>query len=85
VKFYTYILKSSSSGKLYIGQTNNLSERLSLHNSNQVLSTKNKGPWELIFYEEFSNRSDAMKLETKLKKWKNRDRIIRWIEIQTSV
>jgi putative endonuclease len=83
VKFCTYILKSNSTGKLYIGQTNNLSERLSLHNSNQVLSTKNKGPWELIFYKEFPDRSNAMKLETKLKKWKNKERIMRWIEKQT--
>ena len=85
VKFCTYILKSRTTGKLYIGQTNNLSERLSQHNTNQVLSTKNKGSWELIFCKEFPNRSDAMKLETKLKKWKNKERIMRWIEKQTMV
>jgi len=76
------MLQSVSSGKLYIGQTNDLSERLSLHNSNQVLSTKHRGPWELIFYKEFLNRCDAVKLETKLKKWKNRERILGWIDKQ---
>jgi len=83
VKFYTYILKSSSTHRLYFGQTNNLLERILLHNTNQVVSTKNKGPWELIFYREFQNRGEAIILETMLKKWKNRERIMRWIEKQT--
>ena len=60
-----------------------MSERLLLHNSNQVISTKNKGPWKLIFYKEFPSRGESIKLEMKLKKWKNKDRIMRWIEKQT--
>jgi putative endonuclease len=73
--YYTYILQSIKNERLYIGQTANVEKRLSLHNSNQVLSTKNKGPWKLIYYKEFFNRSECMKLELKLKSWKNRDRI----------
>jgi len=82
VQYYTYILQSVSSGKLYIGQTNNLSRRIALHNSNQVLSTKHKGPWELIFYKEFAERSETVRLETMLKRWKNKERIFSWVSKQ---
>ncbi|MBX2944123.1 MAG: GIY-YIG nuclease family protein [Cyclobacteriaceae bacterium] len=39
--------------KLYIGQTNDIDDRLHRHNSNQNLATQNKGPWKLLFYKEF--------------------------------
>ncbi|MBE2281607.1 MAG: GIY-YIG nuclease family protein [Ignavibacteriaceae bacterium] len=81
MKFYTYILQSEISGKLYIGQTHDLEDRLFRHNSNQSLSTKNKGPWKLIFSKEYSSRSEAVLLEKKLKAFKNTTRILRWIEL----
>ncbi len=40
--FFVYIIQSSS-GKCYIGQTNNLADRLNRHNSNRSNYTKNKG------------------------------------------
>jgi putative endonuclease len=70
--YYTYIIKSISNGILYIGQTNNLSDRIKRHNTNQNKYTKNKGPWELIFHKEFNTRSEAVKLELKLKSIKNK-------------
>ncbi|MBZ0201863.1 MAG: GIY-YIG nuclease family protein [Ignavibacteria bacterium] len=33
MNYYTYIIQSESTGKLYIGQTNNLHNRLLQHNS----------------------------------------------------
>jgi putative endonuclease len=78
--FFTYILKSTKTSKLYIGHTNDLQKRITLHNTDQVISTKSKGPWEIIYYKECFNRSDAMKLEKELKSFKNRDRVLRWIE-----
>ena len=80
--FYTYILQSELTGRLYIGQTSDINDRLYRHNSNQSVSTKNKGPWKLIFSKEFGNRSEAIKLERKLKAFKNKLRILRWIELQ---
>jgi putative endonuclease len=74
--YYTYILKSEKTNKLYIGHTENLERRLFEHNSNQSKSTKNKGPWKLIFSKEFSTRSDAMKFELKLKSIKNKDYLL---------
>jgi len=70
--YYTYIIESISRGSLYIGQTNNISDRINRHNTNQNKYTKNKGPWKLIFYKEFNTRSEAVKLELKLKSIKNK-------------
>src|SRR5687768_9858485 len=65
--FHLYILESETSGRLYIGQTNDLQDRIHRHNSNQNLSTKNKGPWKLLFSAGFESRSEAVLLERKLK------------------
>jgi putative endonuclease len=74
--YYTYILKSEKTDKLYIGQTENLERRLLEHNLNQSKSTRNKGPWKLIFKKEFESRSDAVKLELKLKSIKNKNYLL---------
>jgi putative endonuclease len=74
--YYTYILKSEKTNKLYIGHTENLERRLFEHNSNQSKSTRNKGPWKLIFKKEFESRSDAMKFELKSKNIKNKDYLL---------
>ena len=71
MSFYTYILQSVTSNKLYIGQTQNLDQRFVDHNSNSSLYTKFKGPWKIVFFREFSTRSEAVFFETYLKKLKN--------------
>jgi len=74
--YYTYILQSESSEKLYIGQTNHLESRVYRHNSNKNFTTKNKGPWKLIFHKEFESRREAMSFEKKLKSVKNKDYLL---------
>ncbi len=80
--FYTYILQSQSTGRLYIGQTSDLETRLAQHNEGLTPSTRGKGPWELIFSCGFETRLEAIRLERKLKSWKNRDRIMDYIRKQ---
>jgi putative endonuclease len=80
--FYCYIIQSESSGKLYIGQTNDLSDRMRGHNAGFNISTKNKGPWKKVFYKCFDSRSEAIKLEKKLKGFKNPAKIFQWIAHQ---
>ncbi len=80
--FHTYIIQSTSSGVLYIGQTNNLPDRLLRHNTNRNKWTKNKGPWILMFSRAFETRSDALALEAKLKAFKNREYLLTWIAQQ---
>ena len=61
--YYIYILYSSEFKRTYVGQTNNLQNRLSYHNSGKVRSTKAYIPWEMIYKESFNTRSDAMRRE----------------------
>jgi len=57
--FYVYILKSESDKKRYIGSTSNLDRRLSQHNLGQVLSTKNRRPFVLLYKEIFNTEEEA--------------------------
>ncbi len=77
--YFTYILQSDKNEKLYICHTANLERRLAEHSSNQCKSTKNKGKWELIFKKEFVTRGEAMKFELKLKSFKNKDYLLKFI------
>ena len=70
--YYTYIIKSVKTGKLYIGQTQNIEKRLDRHNNDLNPSTKYKGPWELIYLKTFDTRSEAVLHELKLKNTKNK-------------
>jgi len=77
--FSVYILQSEQTGQYYFGQTNNLEARLERHQKNYVKSTKNKGPWTLVWTTVAQSRSEAMRLEKKLKGFKKRERIERFI------
>lgn len=57
--FYVYIIKSLKDKKLYIGKTRNLIKRIRRHNRGEVLSTKGRKPFKLIYYEAFNNKTDA--------------------------
>ena len=80
--FFVYILRSETSGKFYTGQTNDLNRRLLEHNdpshNSAKYTTKNKGPWVLIYQEEFPARSEAMNREKWLKSGVGRE----WIHAQ---
>ncbi len=80
--FYTYILQSTTSGRLYIGQTNNLEDRIFRHNTNLNKATKGKGPWVLLYAKTFETRSESVHLETTIKAWKSKKYILQWIDEQ---
>ena len=65
--YYVYILISLKDGNLYTGSTPNLKTRLKRHNLGYVISTKNRRPLKLIYYECYSNSVDAKKREQYLK------------------
>jgi putative endonuclease len=61
--YFVYILYSAKYDRSYTGQTNNLQNRLSYHNAGKVRSTKAYTPWEMILFEEYDSRAEAMKRE----------------------
>ena len=69
--YFIYILRTSSN-TLYIGQTNNLENRLQQHRDKTSKSAKYIRyfkAFELVFSEEFHSRQEAMKREWQLKQW----------------
>ena len=68
--YYVYIIKSLKDNKFYIGQTNNIENRLVKHNKGLVKSTKNRKPFILVFQEEFISRKEAINREIYLKSLK---------------
>ncbi|OGN09537.1 MAG: hypothetical protein A3C61_02585 [Candidatus Yanofskybacteria bacterium RIFCSPHIGHO2_02_FULL_39_10] len=65
--YFVYILHSQKDNKLYIGYTEDLKNRYNLHTNGKVLSTKNRRPLDLIYYEAYKNQLDAKKREIFLK------------------
>ena len=64
---YTYIVKCSDE-TLYTGWTNNLKKRLEAHNSGKGAKyTKNRRPVELVYFEEYDTKQEAMKREYVIK------------------
>ena len=80
IMFVTYILQSESSGKYYIGSTDNLEKRLIRHNKGYSRYTRNKGPFRIAYKEKFQTRSEAKKREYYLKSLKSRVAIENLIE-----
>lgn len=61
--FYTYVLRSQKDQKLYIGWTNDLKQRLNKHNNKMVLSTKDRVPLDLIYYEACLSKNKSIERE----------------------
>jgi putative endonuclease len=61
--YYVYVLRSNLDGKLYIGYTANLRDRIRKHNNGEVTSTRSRRPFELIFYEGYKGMQDAKRRE----------------------
>ena len=65
---YTYILKCKD-GSLYTGWTNNLEKRVRDHNEGKGAKyTKARRPVELVYYEAFSTKEEAMSREYAIKR-----------------
>ena len=65
---YVYFLYSEKRGKFYVGVSNDVDDRLRRHNNGESLSTKSGVPWKLAYVITCENKSEAMKLEIKIKK-----------------
>ena len=62
-----YILYSDSIGQYYVGITADLEDRLKRHNSRRSKFTKRGAPWKVVKVIKVSDRSEALRLEAKIK------------------
>ena len=59
-------------GKYYIGSTSDVEARAAQHNSSPGGFTKSGRPWRLVYVEDLSSKSEALKREKYLKRMKSR-------------
>ncbi len=65
--YFTYVLQSKKELTFYTGYTDNLKNRLKLHDAGKVTSTKYRLPMNLVYYEACYNQQDATHREKYLK------------------
>ena len=68
--YYVYLIITKNKKRTisYVGYTNNLVNRIDLHNSSKGAKFTKGRKWKLIYYKKFKKKSIAMKEEYKLKK-----------------
>jgi putative endonuclease len=82
--FYVYALYNKVHSKIYIGQTDNLEERLRLHKEKYFKTSytaKLDGNWDLIYKEEHETRIEALKREKQLKSFRGREFVKKFIPL----
>ncbi|MCB0508578.1 MAG: GIY-YIG nuclease family protein [Bacteroidetes bacterium] len=81
MQHFCYILFSSSLDRFYVGSTSDSVEnRLKKHLSNHCGFTAKAKDWKIVWVETFSNKSDALKRESFIKKMKSKISIKKLIE-----
>lgn len=71
--FYTYVLKSRDFSKYYVGHTEEIVKRLDEHNSGKTRSIKAYIPYDLIYFERFETRKEAVRREKYFKSGSGRE------------
>jgi putative endonuclease len=82
--YFVYILYSEKLKKYYTGQTQDLVERIFRHNQGYETFTRKGLPWELKFFLQVNSRSEALRLEKKIKNLRSQQRIKEFIEQEIS-
>ena len=73
---YVYILRCSDDS-LYTGWTNNLEKRVKAHsNGKGAKYTKARLPVELVYFEEFEDKIEAMRREYAIKKLTRKEKLL---------
>jgi putative endonuclease len=75
-----YVLQSQTTQRFYIGCTERGLARLAEHQRGQTLSTRGRGPWVLVYQEEYVLLADALRRERQIKKWKSHRSIAELIQ-----
>jgi putative endonuclease len=68
MSFYVYMLKSKSNRPVtYVGYTNNLNKRITLHNTGKGAKFTRGRKWVLIYKEKYKSKSTAISREYYIK------------------
>ena len=76
--YFVYLIATLKKNKVisYVGFTNNLKKRLSLHNSGKGAKFTRGSNWKIIYSKKYTNKKKAMSEEYRLKKnYKLRNKI----------
>ena len=65
--YYVYILQSQKDKSYYTGFTEDLKQRIEDHNWHTVDYSKNKAPFELVWFCSFKDKKKALDFEKYLK------------------
>ncbi len=68
MNYKVYILRSLKNKRHYTGISTDVERRLLEHNEGKTKSTRPHTPYEIIWTSEFMTKSDALKLEIRIKK-----------------
>ena len=81
--FYIYVIYNQDYNKIYIGQTDNLENRIKEHNdpNNKIhgFTKRFSGEWKLIYQEKVETRERAKVREKQLKSYQGRQYLKKFI------
>jgi putative endonuclease len=70
--FFVYIIQSETTGRYYCGYSSDPERRLRQHNDPHNTFTRTTkvfaGPWQLIWSKDLETRTEALRLEKRIKK-----------------
>tara|TARA_B100001057_G_C22699857_1_gene891244 strand:+ start:64 stop:330 length:267 start_codon:yes stop_codon:yes gene_type:complete len=75
--YYVYLIATFKKKIIsYVGYTNNINKRISLHNSGKGAKFTRGRKWKILYKKKYKSKSEAMSEEIKLKKnYKLRNKI----------
>jgi putative endonuclease len=65
--FWVYVLRSRTDSRLYTGVTGDLHRRFREHNAGKVRSTRVRRPLDLVYFESFETKIEALAREVYFK------------------
>ena len=82
-----YAIHNKTAKKYYVGQTQDLAERIMLHNNHTFkgYTSRFPGKWELIYQESAATRPEALRREKQLKSFRGREFVKSFVNNSTLV
>ena len=77
--YFVYLIGNNKSKKLitYVGYTNNLRKRITIHNSGKSAKFTRGRNWKLMYYEKYKTKKEAISRESYINKNRKLKNLIR--------